>query len=156
MRCRVSYDLMIEHSHEARWRAAAGASVGRRRAARIVLPWLQETKRAIVALGATYFSADDVRFRVEAALLERAAASAATAAHECALEDRGDDVLERLALEFKALEVLAHECRRTPAGPELTAQMRSTYKQIRELGSALWEFEYMFEGNPRAKEDSHG
>lgn len=121
-----------------------------------MLPWLQETKRAIVALGATYFSADDVRFRVEAALLERAAASAAAAAHECALEDRGDELLQRLATEFKALEVLAYECRRAPAGPQLTAQMRATYMQIRELGSALWEFEYMFEGNPRAKDDNHG
>lgn len=142
------------HTHVASWRATAGAPINHRHAARTVVPWLQETKRAIVALGATYFSADDVQFRREAATLEQAAAAAATAVRECMREDGSDDLLQRMASEFTALEVLAHEFRNVPAGPVLTAQMRATYMQLRDLGSALWEFEYQFEGNPRAKEDS--
>jgi hypothetical protein len=146
---------MLEHTHSATWRATAGASVARRRAAHALLPWLQETKRAIVALGATYFSADDAQFRVEAAHLERATTAAGVVLRECVRDDRSDDLMQRLAIEFKALEVLAHECRRAPVGPQLTAQMRAAYMQMRDLGSALWEFEYMFEGNPRAKDDTY-
>lgn len=151
----MSSSVMNDHTHVATWRASAGASSGQRRVARHLVPWLQETKRGIVALGATYFSSDDVQFRLEAANLEHAAASAAAAVRDCMCEDGGDDVLLNLANEFNALEVLAHEFRDASGGPELMAQMRATYMQLRDLGSALWEFEYQFEGNPRAQEGSH-
>lgn len=150
----MSASVMGGHTHVAMWRANAGASSDQRRVARHLVPWLQETKRAIVALGASYFSSDDVMFRLEAANLEQIAASAAAAVRECAREDDDDSVLLSLANEFNALQLLAHEFRDASGGPELMAQMRATYMQLRDLGSVLWAFEYQFEGNPRAQEDS--
>lgn len=149
----VATSFIPDHTHVASWRAALGASSSHRRAAGVLVPWLKEIKRALVALGATYFCSDDTQFRYQAANLERAATAAADTVREYMREDGSDDLLQRLAGEFTALEVLAHELGRAPAGAVHIAQLRACYLRLRDLGSALWEFEYQFEGNPRAKED---
>lgn len=141
-------DVMLSHSHEASWRLASGLTPERRRLATEMLPVLQKIKRQLIVVGAAYFTDTDPRTFVAASHRLADSADAAVALLRVHLRERaGDVLLQDLLGEFTLLGIAARRI-----GPSTTlsahvAEIRRSYGAIRALGSVLWDFEYIFEGN---------
>jgi hypothetical protein len=149
----LSVDVVPVHSHEASWSLALGASPAHRRIGAALLPLLQRIKGQLVVLGTAYFT--DLRDDA----FERASKRIADTADEAVslLRDRNrfdqtDVLVQRLCREFSIMAVTVQQLSASSVSPLLIAELRRAYGAIRDLGAALWEFEYIFEGNAT----SHG
>lgn len=144
-------DVMQTHSHEASWRLTPGQVPAREQLARELLPVVQRLKRQLVTLGAAYFTEPDPTAYVAAA--QRIAELADVAVRRLrarTIGAEGDVLVRDLEREFMLLGIAARRVGPSSTLSAQVAELRRSYGAIRDLGSVLWEFEYIFEGNAMA------
>ena len=138
-----------EHSHEEVWNLVPGLTPQLGALARDLLPAMKRYKRLIILIGAV--SLNDGAEEKVSALAEELASVAGQTARVIAVryaEAMNDGFIGQIVRETQILGNQAHEITLHGIDGAAAGSLRIAYRTLRNSCTALWQFEFVPEGNP--------
>lgn len=140
------------HSHEEVWNVVPGLTPELSTLAMDLLPSMKRYKRLIILIGAASLTGD-VEKRVTG-LAQELAMVAGETAQLIATKYEGattDVLIGQILRETLMLRSQANVIALQGAGAETARSLRVAYRTLRNSCTALWQYEYVPEGNPLPK-----
>ncbi len=140
------------HSHEEVWNVVPGLTPELSKLAMDLLPSMKRYKRLIILIGAASLTGDTEK-RVTGLAQELAMVAGETAQLIAArYESATTDVLiGQIVRETQMLRSQANVIVLQGVGGETARSLRVAYRTLRNSCTALWQYEFMPEGNPLPK-----
>ena len=137
------------HSHEEVWNVVHGLPPMLTNLAFEILPSMKRYKRLIIMIGAASLSGDaEKQVTGYAQELARVAGQTARIILDCCDGAATDPVLSQIVRETKVLASQANVVAFHGVNAEAARELRVAYRTLRASCAALWQYEFVPEGNP--------